>query len=444
MKPSPWIRLSFTLSLALSGAVLSDAGAARAQPAPPAPVRVEIPPGIRRLNIREEHIRAHVIQPPHVQQVVTEKGLEEGTLNIVGRIPLPGHVPHLNVGAFGTQLHAALKDSVVGYAMQLRQSGNPIYTLIWNWAQTPADASEGWNLDRHQHIASVSKLMTAIGMTKLLDEKHISYDAKIIDYLPGYWAKGPNINLISFRDLMTHRSGFNVAALPILPHPSGSASDYHTMKAQIANGVTAHGTYRYQNMNFGLCRILLSIIDGTIGKDFPIPPGLNADQFWDYVTIHEYEAYLRENVFTPSGVTGATLDHSQPFTLAYQFPANGPGWSSGDLSTVSGGAGWHMSVNEVLDVLGTFRRKGTIMSPQKAQAMLDNGFGIDVVAMNTAAGPLYNKNGAWGDSVGHEEQALAYFLPENMELVVLTNSPVGLQNTFFRDLVTNLYVKNVE
>jgi hypothetical protein len=39
---------------------------------------------------------------------------------------------------------------------------------------------------------------------------------------------------------------------------------------------------------------------------------------------------------------------------------------------------------------------------------------------------------------------LAYFLPEDMELVVLANSPVGSQNAFFRDVVTDVYLDNLE
>ncbi len=110
---------------------------------------------------------------------------------------------------------------------------------------------------------------------------------------------------------------------------------------------------------------------------------------------------------------------------------------------MSGGAGWHMSVDDLLDIMGTFRRKGTIMSTTQAQTMLDNGFGIDV-RTSTPLGMLYNKNGAWGDSGGHVEQSLTYFLPQDMELVVLTNSPVGSPGQFFRDVVTNTYVANIK
>jgi hypothetical protein len=64
--------------------------------------------------------------------------------------------------------------------------------------------------------------------------------------------------------------------------------------------------------------------------------------------------------------------------------------------------------------------------------------------MNTPMGRLYNKNGLWQDGSGHVEQSLAYFLPENMEMVVLANSPVGAPPQFFRDFVTNIYMANIK
>ena len=78
---------------------------------------------------------------------------------------------------------------------------------------------------------------------------------------------------------------------------------------------------------------------------------------------------------------------------------------------------------------------GGILTPQAAQGMLDNGFGVDPFSipppdvpippgLMTLAGELYCKNGRWYDTTpnGREEQSLAYFLPGDMELVVLANS----------------------
>ncbi len=74
--------------------------------------------------------------------------------------------------------------------------------------------------------------------------------------------------------------------------------------------------------------------------------------------------------------------------------------------------------------------------------MLDNGFGIDL-QMSTPIGTLYNKNGLWQNGSNQVEQSLAYFLPRDMELVVLANSPIGSPVQFFRDVVTNIYVSSI-
>src|SRR4029079_2381723 len=159
------------------------------------------------------------------------------------------------VPAFGAAVHTALKDSVAGYAMQLRRHGKPIYTLQWQWARQVFDPSfvdpgVAWGTDVRMHVASCSKLVTAIAMTRLLRERGISPDALIAPYLPSYWSRGANIDKITFAMLLTHTSGFN--------NGTSSASDFAFMKSRVAMGVSATGGYKYENMNFGLCRILLA------------------------------------------------------------------------------------------------------------------------------------------------------------------------------------------
>jgi CubicO group peptidase (beta-lactamase class C family) len=163
---------------------------------------------------------------------------------------------------------------------------------------------------------------------------------------------------------------------------------------------------------------------------------------WDYITIQAYVQYVRDHVFAPAGATVPTLDHVADDALAYSFPVQAAGWNSGDLSSMSGGAGWHMSPDDVLRVMDTFRRKGTIITATQAQTMLDNGFGIDLV-MPTPLGNLYNKSGWWGNPGGQVEQSLASFLPQDMELVVLANSPVASPPQFLRDIVTTIYTENI-
>ena len=237
----------------------------------------------------------HVMEPPHTRGVTSSRGLEEGTTKFAPRKMPLGVTLSFNTDGFVAALNTALANDTAGYVMQLRQRGQPIASAQVNWAKEPADGSEAWSQGVRMHIASCSKLITAIAMTRTLAAHGLPASTKIINYLPTYWAKGPNIDQITFAQLMTHKSGFRVA---------GSDMSYPTMKAQVATGVTtAHlGVYSYQNMNFGICRILLPVMNGTIAAGTTFPPPTE-DQTWDFVTVTAYAAYVAQHLFQPAGVS---------------------------------------------------------------------------------------------------------------------------------------------
>jgi CubicO group peptidase (beta-lactamase class C family) len=397
-------------------------------------------------GLTETQVRAHVIAPANVENVVIEEvnPARENFYKFAPKVAKFVTTPKLDVGAFGTTMHTILKDQVTGYMLQVRHNGNLIYNLIWNWAKTPVDGNKGWNENTRMHVASVSKWLTAVGLVKLLDSKGISYDAKIVGYLPTYWTKGPNIDKISFRHLMNHTSGFST---------NSSKSDYAFMKARVAMGVPAAnvGTKGdYENMNFGLMRILMPIINGNVNKGTMYVPGFPSlnDAVWDAVTLMHYRNYMQAHVFNPAGVPNVQFEPiaATPNALAYRFPhANVPGWNSGNLASVAGGAGWRLSIKEVLNVMNHFRRKNTILPAAKAQLALDSRFGIDQV-IDTPAGKLYNKNGAWGTGDKKTEQCVAYFFPNGMEVVVFVNSPISANDPPFslRGLVKDAFINNLQ
>ena len=389
--------------------------------------RVNYPAGVN-----ERTLQSHEMKPSNVMNIIIEDNDLERFMKLsdLGISP-SGAGSTLNPTMFGQKLHAALKDSVTGYVLQIRQNGSVVYNQKWNWGQTPADASQGWEYDTRMHVASVSKYLTALGMMKALTLKSISYDAKIIDYLPTYWDKGPNINQITFRNLLNHRSGFSTGV---------SSSDYPFMKQNVARGVSGVGNYDYENMNFGLCRILIPVVMGYIDKDFKV-----RDATWDALSIAWYKSFMQTYIFTPAGVANADFapSSSAKNAYAYKFPHNNQdGWNSGELSSMSGGAGWRLSVNEVLNVMNHARRKNSILSTREIQYGLDNKFGIDQV-ISTPAGNLYNKNGSWGNGNGDREQCVAYFLPNNMELVIFVNSPLGKKASSLRGLVKDVFLASL-
>jgi Beta-lactamase len=392
----------------------------------------QLPRGLSQLKIDR-----HVIDPPHVRGVQIEE-VDERKEKFL-RTNLPNlkfkTKPRLDEAAFCTALHTILKDNTTGYILHLRKNGALTHNLVWQWAQTPSDKNDSWTESTRMHVASVSKLLTAIGMVKALDSKNISYDTPIVGYLPEYWAKGNKVNQITFRHLLTHTSGFNTA---------GSDSNYGLMKTRVAMGVSYVGASHYENMNFGLCRILMPILLGEMPKDasfVPNNPSLN-DKVWDAVSLHHYTNYMQDNVFTPAGVSNAGYEPipGKNTALAYPFPHKSKkGWDSGDLASMAGGAAWRLSIKEVLDVLHHARRKNTILPSGKFQYLLDNYFGIDQ-QINTPAGKLYNKNGGWTREGVGKEQCVVYLLPDNRELAVFVNSPIGTEDYSLRGLVKDAYV----
>jgi hypothetical protein len=393
---------------------------------------------IQGVKIDEAAIRAHVMRPRNVAGIISDRGREDAPA-IEHIRPRPDFIYELDVNGFIRALETALTNSTAGYSLRLRQNGSVIAAVDWNSAKEPQDGSESWTADIRMHVASCSKIVTAIAMTKLLNDKNMGYDTAIIDYLPAYWTKGPNVNKITFAELMTHTSGLAFG-------DTSSRSDFEFMKEQIAAGTTKIGQYSYQNMNFGLCRILISTINENIPVDWTFPfwfgIGPSEDLLWDWITLSAYQAYINTKVFAPANVSGPTLTHESADALAYNFPVSGNGWNSGDLTTMAGGAGWHMSVDELLNVMGTFRRSGTIMSSADAQTLLNDSFGIDWT-MTTPLGAYYAKNGMWSDGSGQKEQSVAFYLPLEMELVLLVNSPVTSADSFLYSVVSNAFTNNI-
>ncbi len=395
--------------------------------------------GLRRMpkGITVAKVKTHVIAPAHTKNVEMEEEPGKEVTFAVKRKPIKYKVkPKLNGEDFLRDVHAVLKETTPGYVLQIRQNGVPIYGTVWKWAQTPSNLRVGWTENTRMHIASVSKLLTAVGLVKLLDSKGISYDDKIHKYLPAYWQKGTNIDQITFRHLLNHRSGWS---------GDSSASDYAFMKNRVAWGVPKPGENGdYENMNFGLMRILIPVINGDVSVNFNPQPPLPKDGYWDAITIGFYQEWMRDNVFTPAGVANAgfaPLPIAANSALAYAFPA-GSGWNSGDLKTVAGGAGWRLSVNEVLNVMNHVRRKNTILSTTQYQSLINNNFGLNG-SVDSDAGKMYYKKGRWRGN-GKTEQCVAYFLPNDMELVIFVNSPVSQQGFDLHSLIRDIYLNSLE
>jgi CubicO group peptidase (beta-lactamase class C family) len=412
------------------------------QPGPSDPREV-----LRKFGVTLEQAQRHVMQPDHLREA---REFVPATPETRFRTrALTSLFYTLDVDGLGRRLHDLLSPCLIGYALQLRRSGQVVLTQQWRWAKTWADGLTGWSIDTPMHVASVSKLITAMALTRLLDERGLSYDAPVAPWLPRYWPRGGNVDGITFRRLMTHRSGL-FAGLD--PNDPGSA-EFPVMKDQIGVGAGNPPTQVYRNINFALGRILIATLSGEIDPGFLDLPGIPAfapliasrDPLWDILSSRAYAQVVNDRVFAPSGVAARAFEHPADGALAYAAPPDpNPGWNSQDLQPACAAVGWHLSVNELQRVLATFRRSGRIMSPARAEAMLEGGFGIDLGwPIESPMGPIYAKGGFWGDDKGRIEQTNAIMLPRRMELVILANSPLCKPGMNFMGQVGDAIVASI-
>ncbi len=369
-------------------------------------------------------------------------------------IPGPGFfVPitfpsQLDVLGFLDDVHAALGPNVNGYALEMRSNGQTIGLLQWGWARNPDVGDQpalGWNSNRRMHVASIAKFMTAVALAHQFENtQDLDSTDPIMPWLPDYWDKNAGVNAnVTFAHLLNHFSGYSTG--------NASDTDWAVMKSQVENGANPmiFNTGDYENLNFGLIRIMIATIGGYIDPSFDAGSESLNDFIWDLISMAAYEDYLRTYVFNPVGAS-PTLTRNDQTVLAYDFATSGPGGellepglSTSDMFCCAGGIGWHMTIDEILDITRSFRQ-GLIVSQANAQQLLNQSWGLNSPfnGVSTPAGPLYWKPGAWIQNQ-QEEQAVLLVAPNNMEIVVFVNSPVSAQNTSLQGLMTTLFQNNI-
>lgn len=291
-----------------------------------------------------------------------------------------GDVPVFDMDRFEANLRAVFNPQTVGlqYAIaregalaRLSETGNG---LARTNADPPNTAQVG---DKEMNIASVSKPITAIALLRLLDQRNLSVDSPIAPWLPATWVLGAGIQLpnaptsnppLSFRDLLTHRSGLN----------ANLNTDYRYVDLQnyVAAGIVASDklTYVYQNANYAMFRVAIPYLywgANGVNQIAALVPFAPIDE----VIAGLYIEAVRDLVFAPTGFVQGGCVASDPVpTLSYPFPSNGvAGNPAGDWINRCGSGGWYLSSLEVLGVMAYRRYTNLILSPATRQLM-DFGF----------------------------------------------------------------------
>ena len=277
-----------------------------------------------------------------------------------------------------------------------------------------------YTIDTKMHIASMSKTIAAMAFVQLAAQKGIKTTDKIAPYLPPSWPKGENVDQITFRELLNHRSGI-VGLADNCRNGAFSENVYAGLRQLIGKGVKAanRGQYCYQNANVGLFRILIPALTGHIFT--------GNDATDDQQTQELYRLYVQKNVFEKAGLTGVlpTQPTSDP-TYTYDYPYSGrKGWNPGNFAQTLGAYGWYLTPREA----GTLYAS-VLSSP--TETVLPAAYKDTLLTKNLGCFRITSSIGevAYHDGLWHENGSAPYTglrtiwmkLPNNLTVALFVNA----------------------
>jgi CubicO group peptidase (beta-lactamase class C family) len=227
-------------------------------------------------------------------------------------------------------------------------------------------------------VASVSKTVTAAGMLRALSDNGVSVDALMHTYLPPGWSKGKNITTITFRELLSHSSGFR-----------GDAETFADIRTRVQEGVElTDKTSDYRNINFTIMRLLIPALNGFDHSAYTsaqLPTALS----------NAFMAHMVQAVFNPANLVNVSvIPTGSTRTLAYPFPAGTtPGEDFGDWTDRVGGGGFQLSTSDVARFLLKLN-DGSILPIATVTDMKNNDWGWNGTATGRH-GPARIKGGGF-------------------------------------------------
>jgi CubicO group peptidase (beta-lactamase class C family) len=169
-------------------------------------------------------------------------------------------------------------------------------TLARGYGLRHMDRADKVGADTIFQIGSVSKAFTAAALATLVDEGRIKWDDRVIDHLPDFRMYDPWVTReITIRDLLVHRSGLALGHGDLMFVPATHLTRADTVRRvrYLPPATSFRSAYAYDNV--------LYIVAG---------------QLVEAVTGKTWEAYVRERLLVPAGMTRSVTSDDERFATA--------------------------------------------------------------------------------------------------------------------------------
>ncbi len=300
-----------------------------------------------------------------------------------------------------------------GYSYAIYQNG----TLVRSGAAGTARKSPliPWTADTPFSMMSMGKTITAAAMVQLLAQRDdIALDSPIKPYLPPSWSPDPDLDHVTFREILSHTGGLTKS----VDSWSGIKTEVETNVLPAGGAVRVSGqviqpagvgTFFYSNTDFTLQRILIPfILDKATSKAW------DDAGYGDKYTGYAFRDRVMQSIFAPLGLDYAKVDvapigaypagfYNASGTAAYFEPTDG------STTFLSGAGFWNLSVKsygKFIDALShgkyAFVKNGVTIDPWKYMTTPVGASNAPAAALGTyietgAYGSYFTHSGGWSN-----------------------------------------------
>ncbi|MGC4100645.1 serine hydrolase [Ferruginibacter sp.] len=339
-------------------------------------------------------------------------------------IPAGSNNQDLAVNDLFHALDAKLKNKCVGYAFVISYKENFCTGNSGGFCRLQQDDHPRvMTVFEKYNCASVSKLVSSAALLLLLYKKEgVGLNSMMWEWLPSHWTMGNNIKTITFKELLTHTSGFRT-----------SVRSYADLKKLIKDGINLNdkNDSYYNNSNYSLLRLIIPKLAGysilslkglsesVIASKEPTQAETFANDYIDYCRKHIFEKLAS---MPDMSCTEPTL---QPALFYDNEDTTKTGRHMGDQRLNAGSGGWVMTTLQMAHLFRSIHHTEKIMPAALAKRMRDEhlGYGLEEVEGVMS----YFKSG--GESLdGREYSSLTMGFANGVHIEMMTTSHMALKN----------------
>lgn len=328
-----------------------------------------------------------------------------------------------DIDQFAANIKQAVHGKCVGYSVAIFKNGKLAKRFAGGLARTGVDApARSMSVNDQLELGSISKTVNAIVLLKALEEKGISIDSSIYPYLPKSWTIHKTIKdgKITFKKLLSHTSGLkDFDRWDESKYGPGNYNDH--VKEAVKLGVINPQSFKYNNNNYELVRVLLAYVVNRKTAEYYEAPGRTTAQEVYFSSL--LAAFAKTRVFYPAGIgPKPRLYDPAPADKAvryYYLPSlDVAGVPGNDRRRYPGRGGWKMTAAEITAIVSAWNANHLLSAKMTADM---KKFNLGVFSGSSKQGTHYKHNGkSHNTNRSGKSQFMAF--PGNIQVALLLNS----------------------